>query len=103
MKEFFIKYYSKLIESLVNVRKDLCAHFALSAFIYIFLFNILFIFMSPQASMLISTVVTLLLGTIKEYYIDKYVMNSVADKYDLYADLAGTVVGIILSVPLFFA
>lgn len=100
MKDFFIKYYSKLINSLVNVRKDLCAHFALSAFIYILVFNIMYLFNSPGVSVGIATAITLILGTIKEYYIDKYVMESGADVADLYADLAGCVLGIVLTCPL---
>ena len=46
--------------------------------------------------------ITLTIGLIKEYWIDDILRDSVADIQDLYADMAGVIIGVIVSLPALF-
>ena len=102
MKNFFKNIFNRMNETLGSLRKDLIIHAGVSAFILVLLFNILALIMAPSFAMLWSVFITLMIGTIKEYLIDDVLRDSTADLQDLYADVVGVVIGVIVSIPAMF-
>lgn len=102
MKEFIKKTFDKLNNWLGSLRKDLIIHAGVSTVIFVLIFNSLSICMIPSFAALWSTVITLIIGTLKEYVVDKLLRNSYADIQDLYADAVGTLLGVIAILPALF-
>ncbi len=102
MKEFFNKIYKKINDKVSEIRKDLYVHAFVSSIIYILLFNILIFVCPGYMAAVWSTFVTLIIGLVKEYVIDDKIRGSYADVADLNADLAGTIVGILITLPIWF-
>ncbi len=102
MKNFFKKIFNWMNNTLGSLRKDLIIHAGVSIVILVLLFNILALIMSPAFAMLCSVFITIIIGTIKEYLIDAVIRDSKADVKDLYADIAGIVIGVIVSIPAMF-
>jgi len=102
MKNFFKKIFNWMNNTLGSLRKDLIIHAGVSAFILVLLFNILALIIAPQFAMLWSVFITLIIGVLKEYLIDAILRDSFADIKDLYADVAGIIIGVIVSIPAMF-
>lgn len=102
MKNFFKNIFNWVNNTLGSLRKDLIIHAGVSAVILVLLFNILALIMFPLSAMLWSIFITLMIGTIKEYLVDDVLRDSAADIQDLYADLAGVIIGVIVSIPAMF-
>ena len=58
--------------------------------------------MTPACAMAWAVFITLTIGLIKEYWIDDILRDSTADIQDLYADMAGVIIGVIVSLPALF-
>lgn len=102
MKNFFKNMFNWMNDTLGSLRKDLIIHAGVSAVILVLLFNILALILAPLSAMLWAVFITLMIGTIKEYLIDDVLRDSTADIQDLYADVAGVVIGVIVSIPAMF-
>ena len=102
MKNFFKNIFNWINNTLGSLRKDLILHAGVSAVILVLLFNILMLGMTPSFAMLLAVFITLMIGLFKEYWIDDILRNSVADIQDLYADIAGVIIGVIVSIPALF-
>ena len=66
------------------------------------LFNLLNIWTIPYVAAVWSMFITLAIGVIKEYLVDKLLRDSYADMHDLYADMVGTLLGVICIIPALF-
>lgn len=102
MKNFFKNIFNWVNNTLGSLRKDLIIHAGVSAFILVLLFNILALIMFPLSAMLWSVFITLMIGIIKEYLVDDVLRDSTPDIQDLYADLVGVIIGVIVSIPAMF-
>ena len=102
MKNFFKNIFNWVNNTLGSLRKDLILHAGGSAVILVLLFNILMLGMTPSFAMVCAVFMTLMIGLIKEYWIDDILRDSVADIQDLYADVAGVIIGVIASLPALF-
>lgn len=102
MKNFFKSIFNWVNNTLGSLRKDLIIHAGVSAVILVLLFNILALIMFPMSAMLWSVFITLMIGIIKEYLVDDVLRDSTPDIQDLYADLAGVIIGVIVSIPAMF-
>ena len=102
MKNFFKNIFNWVNNTLGSLRKDLILHAGVSTIILVLLFNILMLGMSPSFAMAWAVFITLTIGLIKEYWIDDILRDSVADIQDLYADAAGVIIGVIVSIPALF-
>ena len=102
MKNFFKNIFNWVNNTLGSLRKDLILHAGVSTIILVLLFNILMLGMSPSFAMAWAVFITLTIGLIKEYWIDDILRDSVADIQDLYADVAGVIIGVIVSLPALF-
>ena len=102
MKNFFKNIFNWVNNTLGSLRKDLILHAGVSAVILVLLFNILTLGMTSAFAMLLAVFITLTIGLIKEYWIDDILRDSVADIQDLYADVAGVIIGVIVSIPVLF-
>ena len=102
MKNFFKNIFNWVNNTLGSLRKDLILHAGVSAVILVLLFNILMLGMTPSFAMVCAVFMTLMIGLIKEYWIDDILRDSVADIQDLYADVAGVIIGVIASLPALF-
>lgn len=102
MKNFFNNIFNWVNNTLGSLRKDLILHAGVSAVILVLLFNILMLGITPSFAMLLAVFMTLNIGLIKEYWIDDILRDSVADIQDLYADIAGVIIGVIVSIPALF-
>ena len=102
MKNFFKNIFNWINNTLGSLRKDLILHAGVSAVIFVLLFNILMLGMTPSFAMLLAVFITLTIGLIQEYWIDDILRDSVADIQDLYADIAGVIIGVIVSIPALF-
>ena len=102
MKNFFKNIFNWINNTLGSLRKDLILHAGVSAVILVLLFNILMLGMTPSFAMVCAVFMTLMIGLIKEYWIDDILRDSVADIQDLYADIAGVIIGVIVSIPALF-
>ena len=102
MKNFFKNIFNWVNNTLGSLRKDLILHAGVSAIILVLLFNILMLGMTPSFAMVCAVFITLMIGLIKEYWIDDILRDSVADIQDLYADMAGVIIGVIVSSPVLF-
>lgn len=102
MKNFFKNIFNWVNNTLGSLRKDLILHAGVSTIILVLLFNILMLGMSPSFAMAWAVFITLTIGLIKEYWIDDILRDSVADIQDLYADMAGVIIGVIVSLPALF-
>lgn len=102
MKNFFKNIFNWVNNTLGSLRKDLILHAGVSTIILVLLFNILMLGMSPSFAMTWAVFITLTIGLIKEYWIDDILRDSVADIQDLYADMAGVIIGVIVSLPALF-
>ena len=102
MKNFFKNIFNWVNNTLGSLRKDLILHAGVSAVILVLLFNILMLGMTPSFAMVCAVFMTLMIGLIKEYWIDDILRDSVADIQDLYADMAGVIIGVIVSLPALF-
>ena len=58
--------------------------------------------MSPSFAMAWAVFITLTIGLIKEYWIDDILRDSTADIQDLYADMVGVIIGVMVSLPALF-
>lgn len=102
MKNFFKNIFNWVNNTLGSLRKDLILHAGVSTIILVLLFNILMLGMSPSFAMAWAVFITLTIGLIKEYWIDDILRDSVADIQDLYADMVGVIIGVIVSLPALF-
>ena len=102
MKNFFNNIFNWVNNTLGSLRKDLILHAGVSTVILVLLFNILMLVMTPSFAMACAVFITLTIGLIKEYWIDDILRDSVADIQDLYADVAGVIIGVIVSIPALF-
>ena len=102
MKNFFNNIFNWVNNTLGSLRKDLILHAGVSAVILVLLFNILMLGITPLFAMVLAVFMTLNIGLIKEYWIDNILRDSVADIQDLYADAAGVIIGVIVSLPALF-
>ena len=102
MKNFFKNIFNWVNNTLGSLRKDLILHAGVSTIILVLLFNILMLGMSPSFAMAWAVFMTLTIGLIKEYWVDDILRDSVADIQDLYADMAGVIIGVIVSLPALF-
>lgn len=102
MKNFFKNMFNWMNDTLGSLRKDLIIHAGVSAVILVLLFNILALILSPLSAMLWGVFITLMIGTVKEYLIDDILRDSTASVQDLYADMVGVIIGVIVSIPAMF-
>lgn len=102
MKNFFKKIFNWINNALGSLRTDLIIHAGVSALILVLLFNILALIIAPPFAMLWAVFITLMIGTLKEYLVDAILRDSTADIKDLYADAAGVIIGVIVSIPAMF-
>ena len=102
MKNFFKNIFNWVNNTLGSLRKDLILHAGVSTIILVLLFNILMLGMSPSFAMAWAVFITLTIGLIKEYWIDDILRDSTADIQDLYADMVGVIIGVIVSLPALF-
>ena len=102
MKNFVKNIFNLVNNTLGSLRSDLILHAGVSAIILVLLFNILTLGMAPSCAMGWSVFITLTIGLIKEYWIDDILRDSTADIQDLYADMAGVIIGVIVSLPALF-
>lgn len=102
MKNFFKNIFNWVNNRLGSLRKDLIIHAGVSAVILVLLFNILALIMFPLSAVLWSVFITLMIGIIKEYLVDDVLRDSKADIQDLYADIVGVIIGVIVSIPAMF-
>ena len=102
MKEFIKNIINKLNNWIGSIRKDLIIHAGVSAVMFVLIFNLLCLCMFPSFAALWSTFITLSIGTLKEYLVDKVIRGSYADVQDLYADAIGTMLGVISIIPALF-
>lgn len=102
MKNFFKNIFNWINNTLGSLRNDLILHAGVSAIILVLLFNILTLGMAPSCAMGWAVFITLTIGLIKEYWIDDILRDSVADIQDLYADMVGVIIGVIVSLPALF-
>lgn len=102
MKNFFKNIFNWVNNTLGLLRKDLILHAGVSAVILVLLFNILTLGITPLFAMVLSVFMTLNIGLIKEYWIDYILRDSTVDIQDLYADAAGVIIGVIVSLPALF-
>ena len=102
MKNFFKNIFNWVNNTLGSLRKDLILHAGVSAVILVLLFNILTLGITPLFAMVLSVFMTLNIGLIKEYWIDYILRDSTVDIQDLYADAAGVIIGVIVSLPALF-
>ncbi len=102
MKDFIKKIFNKMNNWLGSLRKDLIIHAGVSALIYVLIFAILTPYLGGPIAAVWSTFITLSIGVVKEYLVDKLIRDSYADVQDLYADLVGTILGVIVTIPFMF-
>ena len=102
MKNFVKKLFDWINNILGSLRSDLIIHAGVSAIILVLLFNILTLGIASSCAMAWAVFITLTIGLIKEYWIDDILRDSVADIQDLYADVAGVIIGVIVSLPALF-
>lgn len=102
MKNFIKKIFNWTNDKLGSFRKDLLIHAGVSLAMFVLIFNLLILCMPASFAALWATFITLVIGVFKEYVIDKIFRDSYADIQDLYADVAGTIIGIIVTLPLWF-
>lgn len=102
MKNFFKNIFNWINNTLGSLRNDLILHAGVSAIILVLLFNILTLVIAPSCAMAWAVFITLTIGLIKEYWIDDILRDSTADIQDLYADMAGVIIGVIVSLPALF-
>ena len=102
MKNFFKNIFNWINNTLGSLRKDLILHAGVSAVILVLLFNILTLGITPLFAMVLAVFMTLNIGLIKEYWIDYILRDSTVDIQDLYADAAGVIIGVIVSLPALF-
>ena len=102
MKNFFKNIFNWVNNILGSLRNDLILHAGVSAVILVLLFNIFALFMTSSIAMFWAIFITLTIGLIKEYLIDDILRDSTADIQDLYADIAGVIIGVIVSLPAMF-
>ena len=102
MKNFFKNIFNWVNNTLGSLRKDLILHAGVSAIILVLLFNILTLGIASSRAMAWAVFITLTIGLIKEYWIDDILRDSTADIQDLYADIAGVIIGVIVSLPALF-
>ncbi len=102
MKNFFKNIFNWINSIFGSLRKDLIIHAGVSVVILVLLFNILALIMSPPFAMLWSVFITLMIGILKEYLVDAILRDSTADIQDLYADVVGVIIGVIVSIPAMF-
>lgn len=102
MKNFFKNIFNWVNNTLGSLRKDLILHAGVSAVILVLLFNILTLGITPLFAMVLAVFMTLNIGLIKEYWIDYILRDSTVDIQDLYADAAGVIIGVIVSLPALF-
>ena len=102
MKNFFKNIFNLVNNTLGSLRNDLILHAGVSAVILVLLFNILTLGIASSRAMAWAVFITLTIGLIKEYWIDDILRDSTADIQDLYADIAGVIIGVIVSLPALF-
>ena len=102
MKNFFKNIFNWVNNILGSLRNDLILHAGVSAVILVLLFNILTLGIASSRAMAWAVFITLMIGLIKEYWIDDILRDSTADIQDLYADVAGVIIGVIVSLPALF-
>lgn len=102
MKNFFKNIFNLVNNTLGSLRNDLILHAGVSAIILVLLFNILTLGIASSRAMAWAVFITLTIGLIKEYWIDDILRDSTADIQDLYADIAGVIIGVIVSLPAMF-
>ena len=102
MKNFVKKLFDWINNILGSLRSDLILHAGVSAIILVLLFNILTLGIASSRAMGWAVFITLTIGLIKEYWIDDILRDSTADIQDLYADIAGVIIGVIVSLPALF-
>ena len=102
MKNFFKNIFKSINNTLGSLRKDLILHAGVPAVILVLSFNILTLGMAPSCAIGWAVFITLTIGLIKEYWIDDILRDSTADIQDLYADMAGVIIGVIVSLPALF-
>lgn len=102
MKNFFKNIFNWVNNTLGSLRKDLILHAGVSAVILVLLFNILTLGIASSRAMAWAVFITLTIGLIKEYWIDDILRDSTADVQDLCADMAGVIIGVIVSLPALF-
>ena len=102
MKNFVKKIFDWINNTLGSLRNDLILHAGVSAIILVLLFNILTLGIASSRAMAWAVFITLTIGLIKEYWIDDILRDSTADIQDLYADIAGVIIGVIVSLPALF-
>ena len=102
MKNFFKNIFNLVNNTLGSLRNDLILHAGVSAVILVLLFNILTLGIASSRAMAWAVFITLTIGLIKEYWIDDILRDSTADIQDLYADIAGVIIGVIVSLPAMF-
>ena len=102
MKNFFNNIFNWINNTLCSLRKDLILHAGVSAVILVLLFNILTLGMTSAFAMVCAVFITLMIGLFKEYWIDDILRDSTVDIQDLYADAAGVIIGVIVSIPALF-
>ena len=102
MKNFVKNIFDWINNILGSLRSDLILHTGVSAVILVLLFNILTLGIASSRAMPWAVFITLTIGLIKEYWIDDILRDSTADIQDLYADVAGVIIGVIISLPAMF-
>lgn len=99
MKEYLSKLCCFINDKCETLSKEFVLHAGVSALGYILLFNIIDIFMGAFGSAIIAAIITLAIGSFKEYYVDKTVYNENPSISDLNADIKGTILGFIITIP----
>ena len=102
MKEFinkFVNYCNNITDS---IRHDLLLHAFVSLIIYILTFNVLSLFCDRTDASMYAIGLTLFIGFFKEFIIDLVVRKMYADIDDIYADIIGILIGVVITLPLFF-
>lgn len=102
MNTILVRIFNFINNTFANMRKDTILHAAFSMLLYIVIFNFLHIWSPSYIASSVSFCITLIIGIMKEYVIDKLIRNSFVDVSDLYADLAGTIIGVIIMIPTMF-
>lgn len=96
-------FINKILSIFENMRKDTVLHMMFSIMIYVLTFNLTYIFShNCILAIFIALLIDIIIGICKEYVIDVWIRKSKAEYNDLVADLIGTIIGLILCIPMYF-
>ena len=99
MKSLLLKLINKVYNWVDFIKKDNVLH----AYVSTIISNIIFIIcinndIYPWLSLIISGVVTIMIGFFKEYIIDLFLRKTIVEKKDLVSDIVGTILGLIINI-----